>query len=94
MALKVTTQRGDFIGSYDDVTNRIIEWFDSGAADGFILTMQVSGQGFDDFSAEILPRLEERGYFDRKLHHNTLRENLGLSIPSNRYAEKQQIVAA
>ncbi|MBH9993779.1 MULTISPECIES: LLM class flavin-dependent oxidoreductase [Bartonella] len=94
VALKVTTQRGDFIGSYDDVTNRIIEWFDSGAADGFILTMQVSGQGFDDFSAEILPRLEERGYFDRKLHHNTLRENLGLAIPSNRYAEKQQIVAA
>ena len=56
--------------------------------------MQVSGQGFDDFSSEILPRLEERGYFDRKLHHSTLRENLGLAIPSNRYAEKQQIVAA
>lgn len=94
VALNETTQRGDFIGTYDDVSEQIIQWVESGAADGFILTMMVSGQGFDDFSSEILPRLEKRGYFDGILPETTLRQNLGLSIPQNRYATQRAIQAA
>ncbi len=88
VALKETTTRTDFIGTADQVTDRIIQWIDGGAADGFILTFLVGTEGFQDFESEILPRLEARGYFDRTLHHLTLRENLGLPILKNRYTKE------
>ena len=90
VALNETTQRNDFIGTADQITDRLIQWVDEGAADGFILTFQIGAQGFEDFKAEILPRLEQRGYFDSKLSHNTLRENLGLPIIANRYLKEGQ----
>ncbi|EJF90449.1 LLM class flavin-dependent oxidoreductase [Bartonella tamiae] len=88
VALNEATPKTDLIGTYDNVTDRIIEWADSGAADGFILTMMITEQGFQDFTGEILPRLQQRGYFDPTLKGTTLRENLGLSILFNRHTQK------
>lgn len=85
VALNETTQRSDFIGTADQITEKMIEWVDAGAADGFILTFLVSSQGFSDFKSEVLPRLEQRGYFNSTLAHSTLRANLGLPRRQNCY---------
>lgn len=94
IALEETTKRSPFTGTADQVTERIIDWVVNGAADGFILSFFVSSQGFDDFSHEVLPRLERLGYFDSNLKANTLRENLGLPFIENRHANKRNSQAA
>ena len=91
VALNETTKRNDFIGTPEKVTNRLIQWIDSGAADGFILTFLVGSEGFSDFKKHILPRLEQKGYFDSQLQHTTLRENLGLPVPANRNLYQEEV---
>lgn len=89
VALNETTKRSDFIGTAEQIANRLIHWVDSKAADGFILTSLISEEGFTDFTTQVLPILEQRGYFSPTLKHHTLRENLGLPIIKNRYTNKE-----
>ncbi|MDC9826251.1 LLM class flavin-dependent oxidoreductase [Devosia sp. ZB163] len=85
VALETTTPRNDFIGTPDVVADKLIEWVEKGAADGFVLGFQVITEGLNDFEAEVLPILEKRGYHSRDLAGSTLRENIGLRRPENRF---------
>jgi FMN-dependent oxidoreductase (nitrilotriacetate monooxygenase family) len=84
-ALEAATPREGFVGTPDAVANRIIEWFDNGAADGFILGFPVIAEGLDDFVELVLPILQERGYFDPELKGETLRDHLGLPYRQSVY---------
>ena len=66
------------------------DWFESGACDGFMLSAAVLPQGFDDFVDLVLPILKERGLFRTEYEADTLRGNLGLPIPQNRYTAARQ----
>ncbi|MQY49328.1 NtaA/DmoA family FMN-dependent monooxygenase [Rhizobiales bacterium RZME27] len=85
-ALAAATPREGFVGTPDAVASKLIEWFENGAADGFILGFPVIAEGLDDFTRLVLPILEERGYFDPQLKAGTLRENLGLPYRQSVYA--------
>ncbi|MGF9564843.1 LLM class flavin-dependent oxidoreductase [Neorhizobium sp. JUb45] len=85
-ALAAATPREGFVGTPDAVASKLIEWFENGAADGFILGFPVIAEGLDDFARFVLPILEERGYFDPQLKGSTLRENLGLPYRQSVYA--------
>ena len=85
MALQVTTPRHEFIGTAEQVADTMQEWFESGACDGFMLSGAVLPQGFDDFVDHVLPILKERGLFRTEYEADTLRGNLGLPKPENRY---------
>lgn len=85
MALQVTTPRHEFIGTAEQVADRMQEWFESGACDGFMLSGAVLPQGFDDFVDYVLPILKDRGLFRTEYEADTLRGNLGLPKPENRY---------
>ena len=85
MAQQVTTPRHEFIGTPDGVADTMQEWFESGAADGFMLSGAVLPQGFDDFVDLVLPILKERGLFRTEYEAGTLRGNLGLPKPANHY---------
>ena len=63
-------------------------WFENDAADGFMLVPSVLPQGFNDFVEQVLPILKERGLFRTEYEADTLRGNLGLPKPVNRYANK------
>jgi hypothetical protein len=63
-------------------------WFEDGAADGFMLNCAALPQGFNDFVDYVLPILKERGLFRTEYEADTLRGNLGLPRPENRYARK------
>ncbi len=86
-ALGAATPREGFVGTPDVVASKLIEWFENGAADGFILGFPVIAEGLDDFTRLVLPILEERGYFDPQLKSSTLRENLGLPYRQSVYAD-------
>ncbi len=85
MAQQVTTPRHEFIGTAEQVADTMQAWFESGAADGFMLSGAALPQGFDDFVDQVLPILKERGLFRTEYEADTLRGNLGLPVPENRY---------
>ncbi|MFT4043036.1 MAG: NtaA/DmoA family FMN-dependent monooxygenase [Gordonia sp. (in: high G+C Gram-positive bacteria)] len=70
-------------GSPDDITDDLIRWFNNRAADGFVLSFFGPGNQFTEFRDEVIPRLQDRGYFRRSYKGTTLRENLGLSPASS-----------
>lgn len=86
VALDAATPRTSFIGTAEHIADEIIRWVDEEGADGFILGFPVIGEGFDDFSAHVLPILTARGYFDPALKGETLRDHLGLPFRESRYA--------
>ncbi len=87
VALNVATPRTSFIGTAEKIADEIILWKEQKAADGFILGFPVIAEGLDDFIAHVLPILEERGYHEGSLKHDTLRGNLGLEHLQSRYAK-------
>ncbi|MCI0794684.1 MAG: LLM class flavin-dependent oxidoreductase [Chloroflexi bacterium] len=86
MALRSTTPKSAFIGTPDQVADTMQAWFEAGAADGFMLNSSVLPDGFNDFIDHVLPILKQRGLFRTEYESDTLRGNLGLPIPVNRYA--------
>ncbi|MFC4597271.1 hypothetical protein [Cohnella hongkongensis] len=72
-------------GSAEEVADRLQEWLETGAADGFILHSEVPGT-LADVTNLVVPILQERGLFRREYEADTLRGILGVPVPINRYA--------
>ncbi|NUU59818.1 LLM class flavin-dependent oxidoreductase [Paenibacillus agri] len=84
VALQASTPRTSFIGTPDQIADQIQEWFEGGAADGFNIRTVVPG-GLADFVDLVVPVLQQRGLFRTEYEDDTLRGNLGLKVPANRY---------
>ncbi|MDK8180600.1 LLM class flavin-dependent oxidoreductase [Paenibacillus sp. UMB4589-SE434] len=92
LALQVTTPKSAFIGTPNQVADQIQRWFEARAADGFIVSPLVLSQGVNDFVDKVVPILQDRGLFRKDYESDTLRGNLGLGVPENRYrAAKAQV---
>lgn len=63
------------------------EWLASEGSDGFNIMFPYLPAGLDDFVGQVVPELQRRGIFRRKYEGATLRENLGLARPRNRFFE-------
>ncbi|WP_338540390.1 LLM class flavin-dependent oxidoreductase [Paenibacillus tundrae] len=85
VALLASTPRTSFIGTPEQIADQIQEWFEGGAADGFNIRTVVPN-GLADFVDLVVPVLQERGLFRTEYEQDTLRGNLGLPIPHNRYS--------
>jgi len=88
MAIRSTTPRPVFIGTPAQIADTMQIWFEAGAADGFMINNSVLPVGFNEFVDQVLPILKERGLFRTEYESDTLRGNLGLQKPANRYAAK------
>ena len=91
MALRSTTPKSPFIGTPEQVADTMQAWFEAGAADGFMMNASVLPQGFNDFVDLVLPVLKDRGLFRTEYEHDTLRGNLGLAKPVNRYTRENSV---
>jgi FMN-dependent oxidoreductase (nitrilotriacetate monooxygenase family) len=78
------TSRGDtsFTGSYSEVADRLREYALAGAVDGFNISPWLIPTGLDDIVNHLVPALQERGVYPTEYEGSTLRENLGLALPS------------
>ncbi|MEK5057421.1 monooxygenase [Paenibacillus sp. FSL H7-0326] len=88
VALQEATPRTAFIGTPAKVADLVQQWFEEEAADGFIIGSSVPG-GLDDFVEQVVPILRDRGLFRTDYEEDTLRGNLGIPIPVNRYAKQK-----
>lgn len=86
VALKEATPRTAFIGTPEKIADLIQTWFAERGADGFIIGSPLP-HSLHDFVDHVVPILQERGLFRSEYEADTLRGNLGLPFPENRYAK-------
>jgi FMN-dependent oxidoreductase (nitrilotriacetate monooxygenase family) len=87
VALRETTPRTSFIGTPEKVADLIQQWFEGRGADGFIIGTAVPN-GLNDFVDFVVPILQKRGQYRTEYEAETLRGNLGLPFPENRYSKQ------
>jgi len=74
------------IGTPQEIADKMEEWFKGDAADGFNIMPQSLPGGLTDFVDLVIPELQRRGLFRTEYEGKTLRANLGLRWPQNRFA--------
>jgi len=70
------------VGGPKEVADRLEQWFDAPACDGFVLSATHVPGAYEDFVRFVVPELQRRGLFRKDFAGATLRENLGLSVPA------------
>lgn len=74
-----------FVGTPETIADEMQEWLESEGSDGFNVMFPFLPEGLDDFVNKVVPVLQRRGLFRREYEGKTLRENLGLPRPENRF---------
>ena len=74
-----------FVGTPQTIADSMEEWLVTHACDGFNVMFPYLPEGLDDFVDKVVPELQRRGIFRREYEGRTLRENLGLPRPRNRF---------
>jgi alkanesulfonate monooxygenase len=72
-------------GTATEIADSLEHWYTSGAADGFNILNLTFPDGFIEFADTVVPELQRRKLFRTEYEGRTLRENLGLPRPVNRY---------
>jgi alkanesulfonate monooxygenase len=73
------------LGTPKMIADQMEEWLVTGASDGFTLQFPYLPMGLDDVIDRVVPELQRRGLFRTEYEGATLRENLGLPRPPNRF---------
>ncbi|MEZ2293417.1 LLM class flavin-dependent oxidoreductase [Variovorax sp. RCC_210] len=77
-----------FVGTAQTIADQMQEWLESEGCDGFNVMFPWLPGGLDAFVDKVVPELQRRGIFRREYEGRTLRENLGLPRPGNRFFEQ------
>ena len=75
------------VGTAEYMADELETWLKQDAADGFNVICNYYHQPFEDFTRLVIPELQRRGVFRTEYEGTTLRANLGLRVPQNRYTE-------
>ncbi|MBL6008854.1 LLM class flavin-dependent oxidoreductase [Bacillus halotolerans] len=76
-----------FVGTPEQLADKMQEWIDHKACDGFNIMPPLLPEGIELFVDKVVPILQERGVFRKEYEGTTLREHFGLEKPVNRYAK-------
>jgi hypothetical protein len=80
------------VGTPAQIADVMEEWVEAHAADGFNITPTHLPGGLLDFVEMVVPELQRRGIFRTEYEGPTLRQNLGVSMPTSRFAAQQEKV--
>jgi alkanesulfonate monooxygenase len=73
------------VGTPESIADEMEEWLETEGSDGFNVMFPYLPAGLDDVVDRVVPELQRRGLFRREYEGRTLRENLGLPRPKNRF---------
>jgi FMN-dependent oxidoreductase (nitrilotriacetate monooxygenase family) len=79
------------VGTPKMIADQMEEWLYGNACDGFNIMFPWVPGGLDEFVDRVVPELQRRGLFRREYEGKTLRENLGLPRPENRFFKKPAV---
>jgi alkanesulfonate monooxygenase len=77
-----------FVGTPQTIADGMEEWLVTEGSDGFNVMFPYLPAGLDDFVDRVVPELQRRGIFRSEYEGRTLRENLGLPRPPNRFFQQ------
>lgn len=75
------------VGTPDEIADIMVDRFNRHAADGFNVMPTTAPDGLKDFIELVVPELRRRGKFRSQYSGRTLRENLNLKRPLNRFTQ-------
>jgi alkanesulfonate monooxygenase SsuD/methylene tetrahydromethanopterin reductase-like flavin-dependent oxidoreductase (luciferase family) len=78
-----------FVGTPQTIADEMEQWLLEDGSDGFNIMFPFLPDGLDEFVDRVVPELQRRGIFRREYEGRTLRENLGLPRPNNRFFTKK-----
>ncbi len=78
---------GTVVGTPEHVADRIVAWFEAGAADGFNIMPPYLPGSFEVFVDEVVPILQRRVVFRTEYEGTTLRDHYGLSRPAGLFSQ-------
>ncbi len=78
------------VGTPETIADDMEEWLHTKGSDGFTVMFPYLPQGLDDVVDRVIPEIQRRGLFRTEYEGSTLRENLGLPRPENRYFTAQK----
>jgi FMN-dependent oxidoreductase (nitrilotriacetate monooxygenase family) len=78
------------VGTPKTIADRMEEWLYENACDGFNIMFPWVPGGLDEFVDRVVPELQRRGLFRRDYEGKTLRDNLGLPRPPNRFFAERE----
>jgi FMN-dependent oxidoreductase (nitrilotriacetate monooxygenase family) len=82
----------EMLGTPAMIADQMQEWLEKEASDGFNLMFPYLPGGLDDFVDKVVPELQRRGILRRDYEGATLRDNLGLPRPENRFFKQKNDV--
>lgn len=74
-----------FVGTAASIADEMQHWLEAEGSDGFNVMFPYLPGGLEDFVDKVVPELQRRRIFRREYEGRTLRENLGLPRPENRF---------
>ncbi len=74
-----------FVGTPKTIADGMQQWLEGEGSDGFNIMFPYLPGGLNDFVDKVVPELQGRGLFRTEYEGATLRENLGLKRPANRF---------
>jgi FMN-dependent oxidoreductase (nitrilotriacetate monooxygenase family) len=83
-----------YVGTPVGLADLMEEWLRNDAADGFTMLSPWYPTPLEEFVDTVIPELQRRGIFRTEYEGGTLRENLGLRRPENRYVVANRLRAA
>ena len=76
------------VGTPKTIADEMQAWLEGRGSDGFNIMFSHMPGGLDDFVDKVVPELQRRGIFRREYEGSSLRENLGLPRPENRFVKR------
>jgi len=73
------------VGTPATIAEEMEEWLRTEGSDGFTIQFPYLPGGLGDFVDRVVPELQRRGIFRREYQGKTLRDNLELPRPKNRF---------
>lgn len=73
------------VGTAKSIADEMETWLMESGSDGFNVMFPYLPAGLDDFVDKVVPELQRRGVYRTEYEGRTLRENLGLPRPENRF---------
>ncbi|MEH1873668.1 LLM class flavin-dependent oxidoreductase [Nostoc sp.] len=74
-----------FVGTPQTIADDMEQWLTEEGSDGFNVMFPFLPEGLNDFVDKVVPELQRRKIFRHDYEGKTLRENLGLVRPANRF---------
>ncbi|MFT4246621.1 MAG: LLM class flavin-dependent oxidoreductase [Pseudomonas sp.] len=87
LALRAASPGLQFVGTPEQIADRLQKLFEERVVDGYILHAHLQPLGLGEFVDAVVPILQQRGIFRREYEATTLRGHLGLPYPVSRYAK-------